>query len=146
MTTKAERRAKLLQLARDASTQPAPQSAKEAALQVVARKLSLERFKAMFRSFTQASAYVRDELGVNTASLDTQEGTDQNWLLIYEASLAVEAQQFSDPLALAPPDRPRKTREQTLQEKEWERELARMSDEDQRFTSNGGPTKYGASY
>lgn len=145
MSTRAERRARLLELATEAIQAPTPQTAQEQALAVVQRKLSLERFRAMFRSYTQAAAYVRDELGVDTQSLDGT-ASEANWLHIYQASLHIEAELFTDPTQLAPPDRPRKTLQQTLEEREWEREQQRMQVEDQHFTANGGPHKFSQAY
>jgi hypothetical protein len=145
MTTQAERRARLLALATEAVQAPTPKTAQEQALDLVARKLSLERFRAMFRSYTQAAAWVRDELGVDTSGLDDS-ASEANWEHIYQASLHIEAEQFTDPQSLAPPDRPRKTLQQTLEEREWEREVQRMQVEDQHFTANGGPQKFGQAY
>jgi len=143
--SKATRKARLLALAKEATKAPPPKSAQEVALEVVSRKLSLERFKGMFRSYTQAFAYVRDELGVDTTHLDLTP-SEGNWRTIYDASLVIEAERFTDPTLLAPPDRPRKTRQQSIEERQWERECLRIAQEDQHYTCNGGPTKYSSAY
>lgn len=140
MAAKADRKARLLALAEQVK-QPEPQTPEEVALAVVSRKLTLDRFKAMFRTYLQAAAYVRDELLVDISHLD-QLGTDDNWRAIYDAAVRVEAERFIDPAQLEPPDRPRKTRLQSMHEREWERELSRMITEDTQLVSNGGPSKF----
>jgi hypothetical protein len=144
--SKAARKARLLALAKEqAAKKPKPKSAQELALETVSRKLTLDRFKGMFRSYAAAIGYVRDELGVDVSTVDLQP-TEGNWDAIYRASLAVEAERFTDPTLLAPPDRPRKTRQQSIEERQWEREQQRIAQEDQHYTSNIGPTKYGSAY
>jgi len=144
--SKATRKARLLQLAKEqAAKKPQPKSAQEVALDLVSRKLTLDRFKGMFRSYAAAISYVKDELGVDCSSVDLQP-TEANWDAIYRASLAVEAERFSDPTLLAPPDRPRKTRQQSIEERQWEREVLRITQEDSQYTSNGGPSKYSGAY
>lgn len=146
MTTKAEqRKARLLALAQEAAKSAAPPSKEDKARDLASRKLTPERFRGMFRTYAAAALYVYSELHQSISHLDGLP-SEENWQALYQLAIAVEAQSFSDPQQLAPPERPRKTALQAAEEREWEREVQRMAGEDAHLHSNIGPSKYGSAY
>lgn len=142
--TKAQRKAKLLELARK-EAQPSIKKV-DNTVAVVTKKVPFESFRGMFKHYIQARSWIRDELQLNVEHIDL-DPSDENWAALYEMSIAWEAARFTDKTQLNPPARPRKTVAQTILEKEWAREQAKLVIEDnERFTTNGGPRKFGQTY